>query len=239
MAGRTAPPDALEARGGLIGAMSPKGNYDLEKPVAPLKDDWRLASVGVSLKMYPFFNSSQRTLDSTFSLIGEHDLKPEQVESVVVVIGAAQAASLGIGGPPKKVYFAQGDMTLAVAVALLNRATERPHVQPTYYTRPEVQALMKRVTIEVSADAPSDGDITYLGGSGKVKVKTVDGRLLETPHRAFNRGHWTDRVTTEEFWRKFDGCTSRFMTPSASRRLFDKLQNLEQVKSVAELNAAA
>lgn len=239
MAGLTAPPDALEATGGLISALSPKGNYDLDKPVAPLDSDWRLASVGVSLKMYPFFNSSQRTLDSVFALIRDHDLRPEQVKSAAVVIGTAQARALGIGGPPKRVYFAQADMALAVAIALLNRAVERQHLQPTYYKRPEVQDLLTRITIEISEDAPSDGDITYLGGSGKVKMVLTDGRALETPYAAFNRGHWSDRVTPDEMWRKFEGCTARFVPKDRARNLFDKLQNLEQVGSVAELSIVA
>lgn len=239
MAGSTAPADALEAKGGLISAMSPKGNYDLDKPITDLGTEWRLESVGISLKMYPFFNSCQRTLDSIFALVREHDLKPEHVVGVEAVMGTAQATALGIGGPPKQVYFAQGDLSLAVAAALLNGKVEREHVQPAYYQRPEVQKLMKRVTIDVSADAPSDGDITYLGASGRLRVKLSDGRVLETPHRAFNRGHWTDKVTADEMWSKFDSCTSRFISPVRARMLFDKLQNLDQVKSIAEISAAA
>lgn len=241
MAGLSAPPDALEAKGGLIAAMSPKGNYDLDKPVAGLDGEWRLETVGVSLKLHPFNNSTQRTLDSLFALMAENAFSAADVISVEIVIGTAQAAALDIdesGGfaSDKEYYFPHRDVKLAVAAALLTRASERRHIQRTYYSQPDVQEMRKRVSFDISPDAPSDGSIVYLGGSGKIRVKLADGRLLETPYRKFNHGHWTDRATAEELWTKFRNCTSRFMPQARARALFEKLQTLERVDSVEQIS---
>lgn len=242
-AGMTAPLDALEHKGGLLSALSPRGNYDIEKPIDDLFKQWRLESVGVSLKQYPFFNNCQRTLDAMFDLIRDHDLKPEQIESVAVIMGAEQARVRDLLRPHDEFYFSEGDLSLAVAAALFSRHSEGRYAQLARYVRSETQdlpaeilRLMKRVSIEVRDDAPSDGEVRYLGASGKVVVKLTDGRKLETPYQKYNRAHWKMRLSTEDLWQKFDGCSSRFMPRARSRGLFDALQNLEHVKSVAEIS---
>src|SRR3569833_428700 len=89
----SAPADGLERPGrGLLVALSPKGNVDLDTPIADLGKAWRLESVGINVKQYPYGNMNQRAIDGVLDLVRQHRFTAEQVESVDVMISEAQYA---------------------------------------------------------------------------------------------------------------------------------------------------
>ncbi|WP_048644858.1 MmgE/PrpD family protein [Nitratireductor soli] len=235
-AGMTAPEDGLERPGrGMLVALSPKGAVDLDTPIADLGSAWRLETIGINIKQYPFGNMNQRAIDGTLDLVREHDVSPEAVERVEVLISEAQYAV--VSKSPSTINFVPShSITLAVAGAIIARRGTFAELSETFHSRPDVQALMKVIAPAVDKTIPADTQ-PNLGYSGGIRIHLKDGTVLESPSVSYARGHWTRRMSEEELWTKFAACTHGRLDEAKARRLFDQLLHLQNVGSIADLNA--
>ncbi|MBL8688493.1 MAG: MmgE/PrpD family protein [Rhodospirillaceae bacterium] len=234
--GMTSAADALERPGrGLLPALSPKGQVDLDTPFGDLGKAWRLETVGVHLKKYPFGNVTQRALDGMLDLVKEHNLKPADVVAVEAVIGESQGATHAKS--PSTIHKTPTHtIELAMAAALIDRAATFVHLRDPFIQRPDVQEVMKKVRTVVDAGAPADEEYN-LGFSGKVRLTLADGRKVESPHLKRARGHWSSRLGREELWGKFAGCADGHVSGPKAVELFDALQRLETLSAVTTLDS--
>jgi 2-methylcitrate dehydratase PrpD len=93
-AGMTAAPDVLEHPRGLLYAISPEGNVDLETPADRLGRDWQILRHRVGIKKYPLCYAVHRAEDALLDLIRETGVRARDVSAIRVEIGATQAAIL-------------------------------------------------------------------------------------------------------------------------------------------------
>jgi 2-methylcitrate dehydratase PrpD len=105
-------------------------------------------------------------------------------------------------------------------------------VADSFVQRADVRALMKKVRITIDPD-PGGGRDRGPTADGVV-VTLQDGTRLE---RRFDlpRGHPRRPVGPEALWTKFADCTRGALREAEARRLFDLLQTLERLRSIAEL----
>lgn len=235
-AGMGAPEDGLERPGrGMLVALSPKGAVDLDTPISDLGTAWRLETVGINVKQYPYGNMNQRAIDGTIDLVKEHDLSPAKIERVDVLISEAQYAV--VSKSPSTINFVPShSIALAIAGAIVNRKGTFEELGEAFYSRPDVQALMKVVSAKVDAGIAADTQ-PNLGYSGGIRIHLKNGTLLESPSVSYARGHWTRRMSDEELWIKFAACSRAHLNDQKARQLFDQLRHLEKLAKVSELNA--
>ncbi|WP_448956319.1 MmgE/PrpD family protein [Labrys neptuniae] len=235
-AGMTTPQDGLERTGrGMLVALSPKGAVDLDTPIEDLGTAWRLETVGINIKQYPFGNMNQRAIDGTLDLVRAHDVAAENVERVEVLISEAQYAV--VSKSPSTINFVPShSIALAVAGAIIARQGTFAELGEAFYSRPDVQALMKVIAPKAEADIPADTQ-PNLGYSGGIRIHLKDGGVLESPSVPYARGHWTRRMSEEELWGKFAACSQKQLDAAKARRLFDQLIRLQDVGSIADLGA--
>lgn len=235
--GLTASEDAIERPGrGILHALSPRGQVDLETPIEDLGRAWRLESVGIHVKQHPVGNMMQRAIDGMLDLVRAHDVHPPQVRRIEVLISLAQMEvhrkSPSTSGPHMVPSHSIG---VALAAALIDRRVTFAHLTDAFAQRADAQAVMQCLEIVPSADVAND-TTPNLGFSGGIRLHLADGRMLESPSVPFARGHWTRRLTGEEQWRKFEGGASAYLNPATVRALFDDLQRLHQLESTRMLN---
>jgi 2-methylcitrate dehydratase PrpD len=236
-AGMSAPADALERPGrGMMAALSPKGAVDLDTPLDDLGTAWRLETVGINVKQYPFGNMAQRAIDGVLDLVEEHDLRPAAVERVELLISDAQYAV--ISKSPSVINFVPShSVPLAVAAAIVERGVTFAALREPFYSRPDVQALMRRVETVADSEVAADTQ-PNLGFSGGVRIHLAGGRVVEAPSVDYARGHWTRPMSEAELWRKFLSCAQAGRRDEASARvLFESLIRLDAVDTVAGLGA--
>lgn len=234
-AGMTAPQDGLERSGrGMLVALSPKGAVDLDTPITDLGSAWRLETIGINVKQYPFGNMNQRAIDGVLDLVRQHDVSAEAVTRVEVLISEAQYAV--ISKSPSVIHFVPShSIALAVVAGIINREVTFEALGEAFYSRPDVQALMKLVVMEPNKDIPADTQ-PNLGFSGGIRLHLRNGTVLESPSVSYARGHWTRRMSEEELWSKFATCSGAHLDAARARRLFDQLIHLDRVGRVADLN---
>jgi 2-methylcitrate dehydratase PrpD len=233
-AGMSAPEDPLERSGrGMMFALSPKNAVDVEKPLSDLGSTWRLETTGIHVKQYPFGNMNQRAIDGALDLVREHDVKPDDVERVEVLISQAQYAVVS-KSPSTQHFVPSHSIALAVAGAIIARHGMFELLSQPFYDRPDVQALMRRVEPRPDDAIPADTQ-PNLGYSGGIRIHLRNGTVLEAPSVAYARGHWTRPMSEEELWGKFAACSSGRLESARARRLFDQLLHLPRLERVADL----
>ena len=232
-AGMTAAADALEHMQGFLNAMSPAGEVDLETPPRFGKHSWLLTD-GLGFKLYPMCYGAHRALDGVIALAREHDVSPASVADVNVEAAPVQLANL-VHHDPQTALEARFSMEFAVAMAFVARRATLAEVEDSFVRRPDVQALMKKVRITIIPQpdpgrhrvAPEDGVIVTLNDGARIE------RRFDLP-----RGHSRQPVGAGALWIKFADCTRGAMLEAEARRLFDLLQRLETLDSMAELPLA-
>ena len=230
-AGFTASPDALEHPQGFLSAVSPAGRIDVAMPVEAGKN-WKLTRDKLSVKKYPLCFCTHRALDGMLDLIAANPVAAKDVSRVTVSISRTHATILR-NHLPKTGLEAKFSMEFAMASALIARRASLAELQDEFVLRPEVQALMPRVAIEIQEreDPAQPGKAIY----DLVRVETADGRRMESARITQVRGGPEQPLTRDELWAKFEGCVQVGPGRVPARELFDALMSLDQLPHVSRL----
>lgn len=234
--GVSASDEAIEKPGrGILSAMSPKGNVDLDTPVDDLGRAWRLETVGIHVKQYPCGNMMQRALDGVFDIVRKHDVKPGDVAKIEVLISLAQFEVISKSPSTSTVHVVPShNIGANVAAALIERKVDFGVLTLDFYKRPDAQAIVKLVEIVPDSSIPADTQ-SNMGFSGGIRMHLRDGRVLESPSVDYARGHWTRPLSADEAWGKLAHYSAPWITSASARKLFDQLQGLDKVASIHDL----
>jgi 2-methylcitrate dehydratase PrpD len=230
-AGLTSSPDAIEDDLGFLKAVSPKGAVDTKSPAA-LGQEWALTRHGLNVKLYPVCYAAHRVLDAALDLRQQHQVRPDDVASVAIEIGETQTKMLRVHCP-RNALNAKFSGEFAATAALIAGRCGRAEVTDTFVQRPDVQALLPKVRIDPVSER--DPDEPAFSPFDRVRFTLREGRELTSEPVFKPRGHFTRPVTTHQLWGKFADCTGDALDDAASRALFDTLQRLPELSTLAEI----
>ncbi len=228
-AGLTASPDAIEHDLGLLRAISPNRNVDTTSPAA-LGRDWRILETGINIKLYPVCYGVHRSLDAMLGVVKGENLKADDIASVEVEMGEAQAAILR-NPRPQLALDAKFSAEFAMAAAAVARRCGMSELDDQFVRRPDVQAFMPKVAVTPTQGTSADDAV--FAPADRVRVTLRDNRQLASPPVSYPLGHFKNPIGTEALWGKFADCING--APIDARPLFDRLQRIDTLASVAEL----
>jgi 2-methylcitrate dehydratase PrpD len=227
--GLTAAPDAIEHNLGFLRAVSPKGNVDTTA-TATLGREWRILETGINIKLYPVCYGVHRSLDAMLGLLQAEHVSADEIAGVEVEVGEAQAAILR-NHRPQLALDAKFSAEFAMAAAAIAGHCGLREVSDAFVQRPDVQAFMPKVAVTPTFEKSADD--RALAPADRVRVTLRDNRALASPPVSYPRGHFKNTVSTEVLWAKFADCVDG--TPIDARPLFDRLQRIDTLGSVAEI----
>ena len=230
-AGMTAAPDVLEQTPGLLQALSPHGEVDLEREPS-FGREWTILRSGLNLKRYPAVYYCQRALDAMFALLAEHPIQPEQVRRIRVLVSPTEALILRQHRPHNALE-AKFSMEFALAAAIVAGRVGLRELTDEFVQRPGVQALLPCVHLTTTDEG--DPEMPTRSRFSRVTVELTDGTIVESPDVFHARGSAQVPLTREELWEKFYDCTRTRLNETAARDLFERVQALERLESVAEV----
>jgi 2-methylcitrate dehydratase len=169
-------------------------------------------------------------VSSTLHLVKTHDLKAEDIASVRVRAGTRAIAHTGDAAKRHPVDKETADHSswYLTAMAILEREVGPRQYAKEKYTDPKVEALMSRITLEVSKEF----DAYPMGG--EVEIETRGGKKLT--HRVLHpKGTKQNPLSDEELNAKFRDMASMYMSAGAIDRLLEALWNIGTCKDVATL----
>ncbi|MGD9538762.1 MAG: MmgE/PrpD family protein [Alphaproteobacteria bacterium] len=207
---------------------------DLARATAGLGEVWQTETVAV--KPLPACHLTHAAADAAMILARQHDLSPERIAHVEVIVPREIVAVVCEPAAQKKrptsPYEAQFSIPYIVAAALLRRRFTLADIEPEAIADPAVQALAERVSYSVDPNSPYP---KYF--SGEVVVTTRDGQTFR--HREqMNRGCADRPLSAADIDEKFRANAGRAISASRAERVRDVVLGLDSGVTARALAAA-
>jgi 2-methylcitrate dehydratase PrpD len=230
-AGLTASLDALEHPAGLLTALSPEGNAELDRPFVAAGKEWHIVSHGLNIKRYPICYATHRSIDAALDLVERYDLSPGQIERIHVATGKTQLLMLR-NSRPQTGLEAKFSMQFAMAAALCARNVGLRELTDEFVRRPEVQAIFPRVSVA--------GTTITMAGSNfapadAVEITTVTGETLKSGPVEYAKGSHQRPLSRDELWIKFADCLGAEFPDSKKSHAFENLMMLDRLNGASDL----
>jgi 2-methylcitrate dehydratase len=217
-----------------------EGNKGFMEAIAgPFAVDWQQVGLDLVtrtiLKKYNAEIHSQSTIAAVLELRERDHLRPDEVDRVEVETFDVAYNIIGGGEEGEKQTIrtkeeADHSLPYLVAVALIDGQVMPEQFRPAVIQSPEVQSLLRRVTVRPSAEL-SRGFPQEM--PSRVTIWLKDGRRRSIENRAYE-GFWTDPMRWETVVAKFDRLAAPYADAALRQQLADTVARLDTV-SVADL----
>lgn len=227
--GFTGPASMIEGHDGFVEVIM--GNdYDLDTLVG-FKGKFAIRETCIKSIIADF--SSHGHLTATLTLARDHDIKPEDVQSITITTSKRCAEHTGdpVKKYPKNKETADHSSYYLTAIAVVDRQVGPDQFTPEKYNDPRVRALIDKVALR------GDPDLDKARPAGISEIVTKDGTRysLRVDHP---RGHARNPMTDGAVIEKFSNMASRYMSEDHMAQLIEtvfKLDTLEHIGSLTKL----
>ena len=224
----TCAPDAIEGKFGFMKVFGGIAPASYAKPWGqPLEI---LTETGIGLKAYPCCAATHPAIDATRAL--REKLKGTSVEEIEVIrVGASRFAMQPlIYDIPTTGLEGKFSMRYCIASAMIDGAVKIGTFEPAQIKRPEIERLMKKITVEIDPLVADDHEFAAI-----VDVKLNSGRSesMRIDVASGKPGNWlSEKLLKEKF---FDCLGAERLNSKPSQELFDRAQHLLAQGSIESL----
>ena len=224
--GFTAPMSAFEHQYGFLRMFDVAGQFDGSAALASWGRPFDVAVTAIGLKQHPCCGVVHSAIDVLGSLIAEHGIAPEDIESVNALLVTDRLSHVDRPHPTNPLD-AKFSAYYCLARTILHGRPRLQDFEGDAHHDAAAAALMKRVSIRVHPDMRDDMSRTQQDGA-EVLVTLTDGRFLQGRlDKPFGRepGHpIPDRLLHE----KFLGCAERALSRDASQRVLAQVLRIDE-----------
>jgi 2-methylcitrate dehydratase PrpD len=202
------------------------------KPLEELGRLYELVARGVVIKPYPCGVALHPAIDAVHALKKAHAFTADDVVSGEAGVTKYTFDKLCYLVPQTGLE-AKFSMPYTIARAILDDSIGFDTFTDRLVQQENAQALTRRIGMYIHSGI----EAAWRGGSRPVHVRLAlrDGRVLE--HQIdISKGNPEVALTADELNVKFEDCARLSLDPSAIRLAAQALQNLESLKSIAELS---
>lgn len=228
---------ALLARGGFTGAKTAfegetgifrliADDYDLSK-IDRLGDPWGLldpdSQKGIIFKLYPCCGSGDGAIDGIFSMIEEHGIKTEEVESIECFANEHKVRNLKHHNPQTGME-AKFSLEYWLTIALLEGKVGIDQFVDEKVNDPRVQEFMKKIVFSVSPGMPRP--------PVKIKINMRNGN-------SYTKTYWPPKASPEnpasdeELIAKYRNCAEwSGLTREETEKSVEFIMGIERLKDI-------
>lgn len=238
--GFTGPSTILEGKFGFLHAYSPGSDagrllQDRGNPNAEYAPYAEYALTRTSIKPHACCRYKQGPIDALLQIKRGHDLQPEEVASVCIDVLEAGydlvAEPLAQKQQPKRVVDAQFSMPFGAAVAILYGRAGLDEYSESVIQRPEVQALMQRVSCQKNPDLDREFPRKW---PALATLSTTGGRTLSA-RIDYPKGDPENPLTWDELTDKFHDLTRTVFARERRKTIVDRVRSLKLSEPVTTL----
>lgn len=214
-----------------------KGQYSEEALMGGLGKTY--AGVDIAAKPYPSCRGSHVAVDGMLDIVMQNDLRPEQIEKVMIYSPPAEMMLLGAPiekkRNPQTIVEAQFSNPWIVAAAIQDRKVGLEHFTEAALQRQDLRQLVQRIsTTEDKSLVRPDGGPGYV----RLEVNTTDGKTHSRLVK-YAKGDPQNPMTPAEYEEKFFECAEAAKMPRAqAQQVLQRLQQLQKEKDVSALQSA-
>jgi len=224
------PSTIIEGRNGFLHAYS--SNADGNKVLDGIRSSFEIMQT--SIKPHACCRYKQPSIDGILKIMTENQLKPIDVDKVVLGILEVGfpicAAPKELKYNPKSVVDAQFSMPFGAAVAILyGKAGVKEYQQKNIFS-PDVKEMMSRIECRLD---PELEEVYPKHLPATVEIRTKQGRNFSTRINC-PKGDPENPLSWDELKEKFVGLTSSIYTKSRMKELIELIERMEEQKSFKE-----
>jgi len=210
--------------GGLFSAYSDGG--DPSAVVANLGEEWELERI--SMRLWPTASLIQGVVTAVFDLVGEHDVRPEDVERMTIRLAESTYRMHGEMGWEDR-FRALLSTHYAAAVVLHDRECWLEQFEPERLADPVLTRFAtERIQVVVDASVPTIGAV--------VEAELTDGRRLAI-RRDVPKGDADDPLSAEEVVGKFRRAAQGVLPEGKAEPALELMLAIEQLPEIDSLMA--
>jgi 2-methylcitrate dehydratase PrpD len=228
--GFTADPAALDGPWGFFAVHG--GGISPEKIAQGFGRTWSIVDPGVSIKPYPCGVLTHPSMDLMLKLVTEHDIQPEQIESVTLF--AASNILNPIRYPSADNHLqAKFSLPAELAMIAINRKAGKTEFSDDFVKSDAMQAMQQKINTR------HDPDIERLGFDkirSRITIQTTDGKTYAGAADERYRGGPDNPMTDEELEDKVRACCAGLLDPAEQDRL---IQTVWGILDLADVNILA
>ena len=213
--GFTADPDALDGPWGYFAVQG--GGVSAEKISQGFGKTWTIVEPGVSIKPYPCGVLTHPTIDLMLKLVSDHDVKPDDIETVKVYAGSNILNPIRY---PIAANHLQAKFSLPAALAMiaLARKAGKTEFSDAFVAAAPMQAMQKRITTELD---PAIEKMGFDKMRSRIAIKLKDGKQVEGWADERYRGGPDNPLSDAELEAKVRSCCENVIDASSQAKLID------------------
>ncbi|MCC7427063.1 MAG: MmgE/PrpD family protein [Alphaproteobacteria bacterium] len=198
-------------------------------------ESFAIEAIGLSFKPYPTCAATHLTLDAVLELRTKHGFKGEDVAAIDTLMPAVLARNL-MHVNPRTGMEARFSMHYTAALAAQQGRVALADFEGEAIFRPEVRAIMPRITMRAHPGSENAGDGTTAYPT-ETRITLRDGRTLEQS-RVHRRGSPGLPMSEAEQAAKFEDCAGKVLPAAQVARAAKAIDDLASLAHVGELIAA-
>lgn len=223
----------LEAQNGFFHAYG--GTYDPSAILEKLGKPWTFASPGISIKPYPSGSLTHPGMTELERLMRAERITAADVAQVEVGTNSQMPRALHYHQPQRGLE-GKFSMEYCLAVLLVAGKAGLNEFTDAVVTRPDMQAMMKRVRFYVDPEAEAAG---YSKMTTILRIHLNDGRII-AGRADFGKGSPALPMTYDEVADKFRGCAAYAGWPEEkATQIIEGVRRLEDLPDITALTALA
>ena len=213
-----------------------RGEADLEAMVD--FRGWRITNT-----RFKFLCSSiglHSILQATLELVREHDIKPEQVEGVLLKTSPSSHA-IRATVPikyPRNAETADHSAYYLTAIAIVDREVDADSILSEKFTDPVILDLIERIRVVAEpsiAEKPKVKFVSNVGFEGRSEITLKDGRVFKNTVMS-PKGVWGGPTLTDrELEEKFAKMARKHLSEARIAELFAAIWNIEKLDDIGKL----
>ncbi len=225
--GFTADDAVLEGDIGYGEVMTTDGSYDPTDITEGLGEEWAVLDLG--FKPHPSGVITHAAMDALRTVVIEHDLTPETVDSITVALDDA-ASEMLIHANPDNALQAKFSIEFCLAAILREQKAGIHEFTDEYVNQPETKAAIDKISRSFEENL---FDAHYASYGARVTVETTDGETIvnEVKHHP---GSPNNPVSEDRLQAKFDECVLTVLDEDETAELAATINTLEE-RTTAEL----
>ncbi len=229
--GFTAADDIVGGELGFLDVLSLGGGNGAEEVIAEPDGGFYLLT-GNSLKFLPCGNALQSSLETMIELARQHDVNPEDVESVNQTVLMPRYRVCTKDGVtyqmPRSGLEGKFVLPFGLAAALADRKISLSTYKDETVRRPELRKLFEKTKITHDPEA----------GRESLSIQLVDGTKIELEIGP-SKGHWSSEFPEHMLKDKFVDCVQAAAPSINALELYESAVALESVPTIRDITAMA
>jgi 2-methylcitrate dehydratase len=229
--GYTGPEGVIEGKEGMEHCLGE--GWDYSWITDNLGDRFMIMDCG--MKSFPIEALMHSPVSATLSIVKEHDLQPEDIESILIesIARAADILSDPAKYEPESKESADHSLPYCIAAAVTDRMVTPKQFKDVRLWDERLRAQMKKLKVVANAEFEAAFPAKQCT---RVTIKTTDGREL-TSEREIPKGDPRDPMTIEELDQKFAALSEPIMSDKRRAELKTAVFDIENCDDVAKLMA--